>query len=140
MSRENVEVVRSLYAAGNRRDIDAVLSCLDPDAVLDASAAGLGVFEGATAIRGFLGDWWRTYEEYENVPEEVISVGEDVVLVVNTLEGRLTGTSEPLRLHNAYMFHCEDGLIFRWTVYQSIDDARRAAGLNDLPRRGDRPR
>ena len=131
MPRENVEVVRSLYSAGNRRDINAVLSCHGPDAVLDASAAGLGSFEGVPAIRGFLEDWWRTYEDYENVPEEIISAGDDIVLVVNTLKGRLPGTSEPLRLHNAYMFHFEDGLIVRWTVFQSIDDAREAAGLND---------
>ena len=129
MSKESIELVRSLYAAGNRRDADAVLGHHSRDAVLDASEAGLGSFEGALAIRGFLEDWWRTYEEYENVPEEVIPVGEDVVLVVNTLKGRLARTSEPLRLHNAYMFRIEDGLIVRWTVYQSIDDARRATGL-----------
>jgi ketosteroid isomerase-like protein len=129
MSRENVEVVRSLYAAGNRRDADAVLSYLGRDAALDASEAGLGSFEGAIAIRGFFDDWWRSYEEYENVPEEVISVSQGVVLVVNTLKGRLPGTDEPLHLHNAYMFRFEDGLIVRWAVYQKIDDARRAAFL-----------
>ena len=31
MSQENVELVRSAYEAYNRRDVDGVLGCFDPD-------------------------------------------------------------------------------------------------------------
>jgi hypothetical protein len=36
-----VEITRRLYAAGNRRDVAAVLSCCTGDAVFDATDAGL---------------------------------------------------------------------------------------------------
>ncbi len=119
-----VRITRRRFEAGSRRDVDAVLSFYARNAVFDASDAGLGTFESANAIRAFLEDWWGTYDEYENAPEEITQVGEDVVLVVNTLIGHLPGSGEPLRLHNAYIFRFEDELIVRWTAYQDIEKAR----------------
>jgi hypothetical protein len=36
-----------------RRDFDAVVAIFWPDAALDTSPVGMGVFEGREAIRGF---------------------------------------------------------------------------------------
>ena len=125
--RDLVDVTRRRFEAGNRRDADAVLSFYAPDAVFDASDAGLGTYEGADAIRAFLQDWWRSYEGYENVPDEILQVGEEAVLVINTLLGRLHGSSEPLQQHNAYLFEFQDGVIVRWTACMDIDEACAAA-------------
>jgi len=70
------------------------------------------------------------YEGYENLPHEIIQVGDDVVLVINTLLGHLPGSSESLRPHNAYVFRFQEGLILHWTGSQDIDGGpccRRAA-------------
>ena len=92
-----------------------------------ASDAALGTYEGVDAIRAFLQDWWRGYEDYENAPDEIRQVGEGIVLVINTLLGRLPGSREPLRQHNAYLFQLQDRLIVRWTAFMNIDEARAAA-------------
>ena len=128
MSRERtaldlVDVTRRRFEAGNRRDVDAVLSFYAPNAIFEASDAGLGTYKGTDAIRAFLEDWWSGYEEYENVPEEIVQVREDAVLVINTLFGRLPGSAEPLRQHNAYLFQFQDGLIVRWTTFMDIGNA-----------------
>ena len=47
-----VRLARQGYAAMSRGDLDAVMSLFAADAVYDASAAGLGTFEGAEAVRG----------------------------------------------------------------------------------------
>ena len=54
-----VELVGALFDAGNRRDLDAAMSIFAPDAVWE-SLDGLGVFAGATAVRGFLEGRLRT--------------------------------------------------------------------------------
>ena len=43
--------------------LDAQMSVYVPDAVLDMSARGLGVFEGLAAIRGFWEDYYRSFED-----------------------------------------------------------------------------
>ncbi len=70
-----------------------------------------------------------THDGYPNAGQRVarVRVGEGVVLVVNTLLGRLQGGGEPLRLHNAYILRYEDGLVVRRTAYTDIDEARAAA-------------
>lgn len=37
MSQENVKIVREMYSAFGRGDVEAALSCLDQQVVLDAS-------------------------------------------------------------------------------------------------------
>jgi ketosteroid isomerase-like protein len=126
-AQDLVGIARRRFEAGNRRDAGAVLSFYAPNAVFDASEAGLGTYEGADAIKAFLEEWWSGYEEYQNVPDEIVQVGEEAVLVINTLFGRLPGSSESLRQHNAYLFQFREGLIVRWTAFMDIARARAAA-------------
>jgi ketosteroid isomerase-like protein len=122
-----VEITRRVIEAGNRRDPHTFTSFFAPNARLDASGMGLGTFEGAAAIRAFLEDWWSSYEEYENTLDEVIHLGEGVVLAVATLVGRLPGSSGLVRLHAAWIARFADGLIVDWRAYSDIDEARAAA-------------
>src|SRR5215217_46053 len=57
-----VERVRRQFEAGNRRDIDAVMSSFAVDAVLEGRALG-DTFEGQAAIRAFVEVWFGMYEE-----------------------------------------------------------------------------
>jgi ketosteroid isomerase-like protein len=51
-----VELTRRTFEVGNRRDFDAVVSFWRPDYVWDLSPMGLGIYEGAEAIRAFFED------------------------------------------------------------------------------------
>src|SRR5215213_5920176 len=64
-----VERVRRQFEAGNRRDIDAVMSTFAVDAVLEGRALG-DIFEGQAAIRAFVEVWFGMYEELEFKLEE----------------------------------------------------------------------
>ena len=59
-----MERVRRQIEAGNRRDIDAVMSTFAVDAVLEGRALG-DIFEGQAAIRAFVEGWFGMYEELE---------------------------------------------------------------------------
>jgi ketosteroid isomerase-like protein len=67
---DSVERVRRQFEAGNRRDIDAVMSSFAVDAVLEGRALG-DIFEGHAAIRAFVEAWFGMYEELEFKLEEV---------------------------------------------------------------------
>jgi len=122
-----VERLRLFFAAASRRDLDTLATFYASDAVLDLSDLGLGTYDGLDAIRAFVEDWFRSYAEYETSADEILRLGENVILTINTQIARLPGSSGSVRLHDAYVFLFEDGLIARHTAYRDIDAGRAAA-------------
>jgi ketosteroid isomerase-like protein len=106
--------------AAERGDFDAVMSVYVPHAVWDASLAGVGIFEGATAIRRFLEDWIGEYEEYEYEQEEGRDLGNGVVFVVARVDGRPAGSTG--RVHERWAFTSvwASRMIVRVTVSNDI--------------------
>jgi ketosteroid isomerase-like protein len=99
-----------------------------PDAVWDLSDAGIGTFEGATAIRRFVEDWQSSYEDYEVAVEEIVDFGKGVTLGVSVQTGRPTGSSGEVQIRFASILIFEDGLIVWMKNYNEIDENRVAAG------------
>jgi limonene-1,2-epoxide hydrolase len=122
-----VERLRLFFAAASRRDLDTLMTFCASDAVLDLFELGLGTYDGLDAIRAFVEDWFRSYAEYEVSADEILRLGENVILTINTQTARLPDSSGFVRLHDAYVFLFEDSLIVRWTAYRDIDEARAAA-------------
>jgi hypothetical protein len=121
------ELVRVLFDAANRRAWGEFADVLAHDSVLDLSRLGLGAYEGADAIRAFVEDWIGAYDRFEIVADEVLELDNGVLFTVNQQVARPTGSSGNVRLHDAYVFICEESRIVGWTAYQSIDEARAAA-------------
>jgi ketosteroid isomerase-like protein len=122
-----VERMRLVVDAASRRDLDTLMTFYASDAVLDFSDSGMGTYEGVDAVRALIEDWVSIYESYETVADEILRLGENVILTINTQTARLPGGSGSVRLHDAYVFLFEDGLIARHTAYRDIDEARAAA-------------
>jgi ketosteroid isomerase-like protein len=122
-----VERLRLVFAAASRRDVDTLMTFYASDAVLDFSDQGLGTYEGVDAIRALIEDWVSIYESYETTMDEILRLGENVMITINTQMARLPGSGGFVQLHDAYVFLFEDGLIARHTPYQDIDKARAAA-------------
>jgi ketosteroid isomerase-like protein len=122
-----VELVRQSFEAGNSRDFDAIMSIYALDAVWDMASAGLGMFDGAAAIRRFLEDWIGSYEEYENKLEENRDLGNGVVFAVARLDGR--PVEGPGRVQERWAFTAiwAAGMIVRVIARTDIDEARAAA-------------
>jgi ketosteroid isomerase-like protein len=122
-----VERQKRLTEAANRRDLDAMMAFYAPDGVYDMSPIGMGVFEGQAAARGFIEDWWRSYEEHEFEAEETLDLGNGVGFRVLIQKGRPVGSSAEVQLRYAAVGVWEDGKIVRMTNYGDIDEARAAA-------------
>jgi ketosteroid isomerase-like protein len=124
-----VELSERFFDAANRRDLEARLSFFAPDAVWDLSAMGVGTFEGRAAIRRFLEDWRGGYEELRYTLEEVVDLGNGVVLAVTRQDALPAGGTggEPLREMWIYVFVWVEGMVARVIPHGDLDQAREAA-------------
>jgi len=122
-----VELMRGLFAAVSRHDVDAIMACYAPDAVWDMSPTGLGTFEGQAAVRGFLEDWFGSYVEYERESEELLNLGNGVGFARFVQKARPVGSSGRVEERYASVQVWVDGLLVRVTNYTAIDEARAAA-------------
>ena len=118
-----VELVRKQVEALNRGDVDGVMSSVAEDAVLDGR---MEVVEGQAAIRGFLEDWFKTFEELGFDLEEVSHLGGGVVLAVVIQDGRLVGGDGHVRQREGWVYRCVGGSIARLSTLE-VDQARAAA-------------
>lgn len=118
-----VELVRKQVEALNRGDVDGVMSNVAEDVVLDGRA---DAFEGRASIRGFLGDWFRAYEELDFELEEVSHLGGGVVFAVVNQDGRLVGGDGHIRQREGWVYLCVGGSIARLTVLE-VEQGRAAA-------------
>jgi ketosteroid isomerase-like protein len=118
-----VELVRKQVEALDRGDVDGVMSSVAEDGVLDGRADS---FEGRAAIRGFLEDWFRAYEELDFELEEVSDLGGGVVFAVVSQDGRLVGGDGHIRQREGWVYLCVGGSIAR-LMPSEVDQARTAA-------------
>jgi ketosteroid isomerase-like protein len=112
-----VELQSPLTEAANRRDVDAIVAFYAPDGVYDMSPIGMGTFEGQAGARGFLEDWFVSYEEYELEAEEILDLGKGVGFRVLIQKGRPVGSSGEVQLRYAAVGVWDDGKIARMTNY-----------------------
>jgi hypothetical protein len=121
------DLARRQLDAVNRRDLDAVMSGIAPDAVYDTAPSGMGVYEGHPAIRAFLKGYWDCFEELRFELEEALGLGNGVALLVNRQVARPVGSTAYIRIREAHVIELVDGLVARLTVYNDIDEGRAAA-------------
>jgi ketosteroid isomerase-like protein len=118
-----VEIVRRQFEALDRGDLDGVMSSVAEDAVLDGRA---DLIEGRAAIRGFLDEWFRAYEELDYELAEVSDLGRGVVFAVVIQDGRLVGSDGHIRQREGWVYLFAGGSIARLTTAE-VDEARTAA-------------
>ena len=113
----SVEAVRSSYEAFNRDDLDSALAMMDEDIVWH-QAQGLphgGTYHGLAAVRTAVFDpldeqWWT---DFRADPEEVIGLGEDVV-VLGRYTARAKATGAALDIPFAHVWRFRDGRAVRF--------------------------
>jgi ketosteroid isomerase-like protein len=131
MPQENVEVLRRLNDAFNRRDVDDAMRHLHPDVELHPGVQ-VPDEESRYVGRDGLANWFRSATEpWETITvghEELIDCRGDRVLAIErwVFRGR-DGIELELELPNVYTF--QDGLIIRIDGFTDKARAREAAGL-----------
>ena len=122
---ENLDLARRSFEAFNQRDFDAVESFYAPDAVL--VGAEIGRFEGAAAIRGLYEDMTKPYADPHGEIDEIIDLGNGVVLTILAVVGHPVGSTSEVRLRYAAVAVLADGAVVQQTNYMDPDEARAAA-------------
>ena len=84
MSRENVEIMRRILNATNRRDPEAMLPYADPE--IEVRSPIIGGAEGNTyrghqGVRDWMAETDAAFEELRFDPEEFRDLGDDVLLI-----------------------------------------------------------
>jgi hypothetical protein len=118
---------RRAIEAFARDEIGGAMWMFRPDGVLDMSPLGIGVFEGREAARGCWEDVRSSYEDFEQVIEEMRDLGNGVGFGVVASRGRLPGSAGWVELRYANVWIWREGLTERITYYTDINDARATA-------------
>jgi hypothetical protein len=122
-----VELAGQSMEASKRREFDVSATKFPPDAVFDVSSVGLGRFEGATAIHGYLADRYSSYETQELREWEGHHLGGGVVFVVTLFEARPLGSQSRVQERWALTLIWAGETITRVVASREIDEARTAA-------------
>ena len=126
MSRKNVEIVRDLWDAYSRGEIDRVIALCDPYVVLVTLEEG--PLYGSDAVRANYARWmeaWRT--QPEATVEEVIGSGDHVIVIACFRgRGRGSGIRVAQRLYEVYTLR--NGKVLRVDEFSDRDQAFDALG------------
>jgi ketosteroid isomerase-like protein len=134
MSQENVEVVRSIFAAWERGDFSSAewahpeIEFAFADGPLPGSWTGLNGM--AESMRAFLSTW----EEWRIEADDYRELDEERVFVLSHFTGRGKASGLDVgqtRAKGAHLFHLRGGRVTRLVAYMDRDQALEAAGLSE---------
>jgi ketosteroid isomerase-like protein len=126
-SPDPAQQVRDAFAAATAEDLDGVTAGLAPNAVWEMDEVGLGPFEGVSAIRAFLLEWWSLWDEHNHHVEDVYFLNERVGYAIVREDGRTKGSERVVEARVAHVLESVDGLVVRDITYTDIAEARAAA-------------
>jgi ketosteroid isomerase-like protein len=132
MSQENVEVVKQLIDAFNKRDIVAFAVTTTPDFEWITSMAAVEgeIFWGREGIETYFGRMKDAWEEFITIAEDYRDVG-GRVLLLGRLEGRGLASGVPVSAPLDILYDLRDGKVSRMHSFLDHDEALQAAGLTE---------
>jgi ketosteroid isomerase-like protein len=132
MSQENVEIVKRLIDAFNKREVDAFAEITTPDFEWITSMAAVEgeVFRGREGIETYFGRMRDAWEEFLVVANDYRDIG-DRVLLLGRLEARGLASGVPVSTSLDILYDLRDGEISRMHSYLDHDEAMGAAGLEE---------
>jgi ketosteroid isomerase-like protein len=132
MSQENVEVVRAVFEAWNRRDFEAGLRFIAPDIefhLIGGFADLLGDVKGRDGVLRIWREMAQTVGGRMDV-DDAVDLGDQVV-VTFTLNGTGAESGVPVKMQNGYVCTFRDGKVSRVDAYYDPAEALEAAGLSE---------
>jgi ketosteroid isomerase-like protein len=135
MSRENVDVVRQIWEAADRRDAEAVLSFYDPEVDLDVSgfpvvATDASHYRGHEGLRRLFTEWGEIWSDAHSELEELIDAGDRVISVYSYRgRGRVSGLD--VEEEFATVWTVEGGKAVRVQWFTGRAEALAAAGVRE---------
>ena len=123
MSRENVELIRRLWKAVERGDMDAVFSSYDPAIVWENQTGGPielhGTYHGHEGVRQWFRQWLQSFENFQPHAEEYHELDEGHVLVLTRLSGRGKTSGVEVQMPRWNLYEIRNGLVKRVSIFES---------------------
>ena len=133
MSQENAEVVRRLYDAQARNDLDTIRELYDPGIEWD-DVSGLwgdwGARRGREGVRDAFVSWFEAFEDATFTAEDFLDVDEHVV-VTNRIRGRGRGSGLDVDQRITLLWTLSGGRVTRVRGYHDRAEALAAVGLSE---------
>jgi ketosteroid isomerase-like protein len=117
------KVRRSIEAAP---DAGAMLLSFAEDARWESIDLGFDL-RGLDAIRGFLTDWYSSYEETETRAENLRDLGDGVIVGESVQSGRLADSPGAVSQRSGIVAVMRDGMVVHVYIYREPEEARAAA-------------
>jgi ketosteroid isomerase-like protein len=133
VSLEDVEIVKRLMDAHDRRDLDGLDGLTTPDFEwFPAMAVSLGtdVYRGRDGIAAYFRDSSEVWEDLRAVDVAFRDLG-DRVLVLSRFAGRGRGSGVGVDAPLGIVFDLRGGKVSRIRAYLDHGEALRAAGLSE---------
>jgi uncharacterized protein len=132
MSQENVELVRRVYEAHQRRHDEAVFSLYDPAIEIedDPEVPSPTPYYGLRGVKEFFRDRMAVFPSQNVEVEEWIDAGEDVIAVLH-VRARGSHSCVPLDFRQAHLWTVQNGKLTRLRIYQEKTRALEAVGLRE---------
>ena len=134
MSEENIDIIRSAFAAYDRGDIDGLLSFCAPDIVITQPADLPGVSpkqHGHQGVIEALGIWPAQWDDYWIEVLKIAPAPGEKVLVTTRTHGRGKQSGIEVAMDFSFVFTIRDSKISEWRLFTQEDEAREAAGLSE---------
>jgi hypothetical protein len=144
VSERNVETVRGLFEPFGAVDVttvdwgagavrEAIAKAVSPDVRLRTLESGMGSgvradYSGLEGVLDYLREWLEPFSEYHTESLGYVDAG-DYVLVPMRQWGVGKGSGVRAQIELTALFRVEDGLIVLWAQYDTMEQAREAAGL-----------
>jgi len=146
MSQKNVDAIRSVFeplggvnVAAIDWEVEAIREAAgraySPDVELTTLASGLGsgvdqFYRGADGLARYLREWLEPFSEYYLESLDYVDAG-DCVLVPSRQWGVGEGSGAKVELELTTLYELRDGKIVRMHQYDTLEEAREAAGLRE---------
>jgi ketosteroid isomerase-like protein len=130
MSLTNLELVQAAFDAYFRGDEPALLLLVAADVVITQFPEQVDgrEYHGHEGFRQVMADWTGSWDDWSI---EILGAKEsgDVVLATARQRGRGQGSGAPMEAEATFVFTVLGGLIARWQMFSSEEQALEAAGL-----------
>lgn len=127
---QNLELVQAVFDAYFRGDEPALFALVAADVVVTQFPEQIDVrdYHGHEGVRQVMIDWIGSWEDWSI---EILDAREvdDLVLASARQRGRGKGSGVPMEAEAKFAFTVRDGLIERWQMFSSEQQALEALGL-----------
>jgi|SRR5664280_641981 ketosteroid isomerase-like protein len=127
---ENLDLVQAAFDAYFRGDEPALLGLVAADVVITQfpEQVDAGEYHGHEGFRQVMADWAGSWDDWSI---EILGAKEsgDVVLATARQRGRGRKSGAPMEAEAAFVFTVRAGLIARWQMFSSEEQALKAVGL-----------